>query len=490
MNEAQMKAHITTQSLNLLNKYFNLLLPGIVLLFSRLLSWQVMHVYDDAFITLRYARHLAIGAGFVYQRGELVLGTTAPAFALLNSLFFILHLPMPAATVTLNILTDVVVLYFTIALMPVSLRQRVGFVFGLLFSLSRALNQLCIGAMETNLFIMLSLIAIFFYVRSRQILAIIIVTLSYFLRPESLILLGVFTGSEFLRGNKARALRYGMLAVCILGVLLGGQFLVYKQVLPQSVAAKLVLPKSPLLEVATGLLGFDPLIIIAVPLACFGFLAFHKESRAISVLGIWCAMYAGFYFLMRPHIWPWYGGPIQYTLLALGSLALVWFEQRVHRTARLHSLSPAHIAIAALPVLIRLAVYIEAGPSNVTSNIYQPLEKWCQRVNTYDTIMAYDIGAIGYYCSDAAIYDLAGLVTPKSLHLHSPKMAIQRYQPTYLFLYANKGYVEMMSQPPFANDYTPIARFAKTGRRELNLNLQNLPEGWTQDYILYKRKKK
>jgi hypothetical protein len=39
--------------------------------------------YDDAFITYRYARHWAAGGGLVYNRGEAVLGTTAPGYALL-----------------------------------------------------------------------------------------------------------------------------------------------------------------------------------------------------------------------------------------------------------------------------------------------------------------------------------------------------------------------------------------------------------------------
>ena len=37
---------------------------------------------DDAFITYRYARHLATGQGFTYNVGRPVLSTTAPLYAL------------------------------------------------------------------------------------------------------------------------------------------------------------------------------------------------------------------------------------------------------------------------------------------------------------------------------------------------------------------------------------------------------------------------
>ena len=40
---------------------------------------------DDAFITYRYAANFAQGHGLVYNRGEHVLGTTAPGYAMLLS---------------------------------------------------------------------------------------------------------------------------------------------------------------------------------------------------------------------------------------------------------------------------------------------------------------------------------------------------------------------------------------------------------------------
>lgn len=40
-------------------------------------------VYDDAFITYRYAKNIAAGHGFVYNIGEKVLGTTTPLWTIL-----------------------------------------------------------------------------------------------------------------------------------------------------------------------------------------------------------------------------------------------------------------------------------------------------------------------------------------------------------------------------------------------------------------------
>jgi hypothetical protein len=41
------------------------------------------HPFDDAFITFRYARSIAAGAGFVYNPAEPVLGTTTPLYTLI-----------------------------------------------------------------------------------------------------------------------------------------------------------------------------------------------------------------------------------------------------------------------------------------------------------------------------------------------------------------------------------------------------------------------
>ena len=59
-----------------------LLLAGAVAL---RLAWRAYthYIYEDAFITFRYAQNLAAGQGFVYNTHEQIYGTTTPLFALL-----------------------------------------------------------------------------------------------------------------------------------------------------------------------------------------------------------------------------------------------------------------------------------------------------------------------------------------------------------------------------------------------------------------------
>jgi len=138
-------------------------------------------------------------------------------------------------------------------------------------------------------------------------------------------------------------------------------------------------------------------------------------------------------------------------------------------------------------VLALLVVLWASDRAKINQNIYVPLAKWCESYNPHSTIMAYDIGAIGFYCQDAHIYDLAGLVWPEALRLQWADAVIQIYQPDYLFLNYNLGNVRWFSSSPFTKAYSPVLRLAPTGEQSLNLDSQNLPNEWVADYILFQR---
>jgi 4-amino-4-deoxy-L-arabinose transferase-like glycosyltransferase len=78
-----------------------------VLLFQALQGPQPI---DDAFITYRYARSLTSGAGFVYNLGEKVLGTTTPLYTLILSAFAFIFgsRSIPAISFTVALVADTV----------------------------------------------------------------------------------------------------------------------------------------------------------------------------------------------------------------------------------------------------------------------------------------------------------------------------------------------------------------------------------------------
>ena len=63
------------------------LLPLLLLALARIFAWLALPVAsEDAYITFRYARHLASGHGLVYNPGEPVFGFSSPAWTLWTAL--------------------------------------------------------------------------------------------------------------------------------------------------------------------------------------------------------------------------------------------------------------------------------------------------------------------------------------------------------------------------------------------------------------------
>lgn len=72
------------------------LLPGLVLVATRLLAWRMLPLAsEDAYITFRFARNLASGGGLVYNPGARVFGFSSPPWTLWNALgYALLHDPV------------------------------------------------------------------------------------------------------------------------------------------------------------------------------------------------------------------------------------------------------------------------------------------------------------------------------------------------------------------------------------------------------------
>lgn len=206
---------------------------AVALLVCRIFAAVALPVYDDAFITLRYARNLAYGYGLVYQPGEWLLGTTTPGFALLGSLLFLLRLPMPATVVALNIAADVAAYALLAGMMPRPERGVAAPLFAALFAVSPIANRICVGAMEMNVYVLGALAAIRWYGRRRTTAALALAALLYLLRPEAVILVGVLGLLALLRGERRAALTGGAAAAAIVGAVVAALWLVYGQPVPQ-----------------------------------------------------------------------------------------------------------------------------------------------------------------------------------------------------------------------------------------------------------------
>ncbi|HRV80254.1 MAG TPA: hypothetical protein P5218_02410, partial [Planctomycetota bacterium] len=145
------------------------------------------YVFEDAYITIRYARNLADGAGFAFNPGERVLGTTTPLLTLLLALFGRLGMD-------LELVADVLAALglFGVALLGGLVARRLGapnagilFALATVFGFSRIYNY---WGLETTLVLSLAFAAVLAMLHERPIWAGVLVGLAFLTRYDAALL--------------------------------------------------------------------------------------------------------------------------------------------------------------------------------------------------------------------------------------------------------------------------------------------------------------
>ena len=111
--------------------------------------------FDDAYITYRYARNIALGRGFVYNIGESVLGTTTPLYTLLLAALSLIWSDLPLLSHSIGVLAWMLCVPIIYGICKVGKREAVGIVAAAFI----ALNTLFLNVlgMETTLYVLLAL---------------------------------------------------------------------------------------------------------------------------------------------------------------------------------------------------------------------------------------------------------------------------------------------------------------------------------------------
>lgn len=466
-----------------------LALPTVAgLIVARWLGAQTLAVYDDAFITFRYARNLASGQGFVYHADEWVLGTTAPAFGLLQAGLYALGLPLQQAAVALNVVCDAAILLLVLRMLLPNCGVAAALGFAGLYAASPLLTRVCVGGLESELFLLGALAATALYTSGRAALAIALATLLYFLRPEAVLLVLVLGVHELGKAGFRPTLRLAGISVAVVAPFLALVYALYGDVIPASVYAKADTPGDSTAQVLRALFATDPVALVCLPFALLGA---RRVSRApaLALFAAFALVYALAYLLARPHVWSWYAAPVQLAVVAvapLGALALLerlpegWL--RIVPSARV-----AALAVGAAVVALWAGVRLATGPSAVTANVTEPIAAYAAaNMDENTTVLATDIGMIGYF-SNGRIYDAAGLVWPEALAYGSwTEIALER-RPDYILLTAHRKRIAQLQGAGLADLYTAVTRFSRYGKTSLSLDPDAFVPRWSQDYVLLHR---
>jgi hypothetical protein len=475
-------------------------LIGAVVL-CRVLAVRCCPTYDDAFITYRYAQNLADGAGLVYNPGaawEPVLGTTTPFYALLLSAFARFGADLVVASLALNILFDAI----TALLLP----RMLGFararsaVALLAFAALPQIVRISVGGMESPLFVLCGVGAAVALTSQRAALAGLLAALACVVRPEGVLLCAVLFLSRVRRPRELVRFAVPVLAVGVVSVLCLS--LAYGSPIPQSVLAKSTMHGGDALGESLRRWktivqqSFAPSwwLVPLLPFVLSGAVTSLARAGALRLFSLWALAITASYLVARPHTWGWYYYvPLVAWTLWLGvgaARAREWIAPRIgERLARAADAIGPQVAATCAVALAALACW--KLPTPVDPKVYEPMRVWAESVSRehpHASILASDIGAIGWYWS-GTVLDSEGLVWPDALRYKQPNAIIEALKPDYVMLVAERPRLQhFQERADLYARYVPIARFSVKGLTKIDPSYAELTPDWTQDYLVYARR--
>lgn len=471
-------------------------LLALLFLATRLVASKFVHIYDDAFITFRYARHFADGLGMVFNPGaswEPVLGTTTPGYTFLLASCESFGLDALAASQWINRLADVgsgLLLVFLCG--PGRLR---ALLVGIGWALMPELVRVSVGCMEAPVLLLLTLASLA-YLRSRSSFAAgLLAALACTVRPEAVLLVAVIALE--LRRSKGELLRFllpvGLIGLAYTWTLVG----FYGDPIPNSVRSKAARHgASPWLDTwrEIGTQAFLPRLVYlpALLAALVGFPKLLRVRGGVGTLGRFGLAIVIAYLIARPHTWGWY----YYVPLTAWTLAVGFgLSALLERRQALHALATRAMMPLLCALLLGLA-WVEFGVAArdpVTRRVYEPMAAWAREVGlkrNHLSVLASDVGAIGWY-GDGLIIDSEGLTLPMEhydVDGAQPGL-IRQYEPDYLLITAVQPKLRVLrEEEDLCRTYYPVQRFSVLGEHELEPRLEDLPESWTQDYIVFRHR--
>jgi len=432
--------------------------------------------YDDAFITLRYAKHFAEGRGFVYNPGETTLGTTSPAYGLLVGVILKAIGSTDAVRVAdwLSAVAIAIGAWLAFALVL----RDFGPLGGIVTGLSTLVNPMLIATWGGEWLVAIAAIAggMLALQRQRLVIAALVLTIAVIFRAEAAIGSGIFMVWMIARYRRealrpwGAALGAGVVWVLVLWAVTG-------HVLPATLAAKLAHGRSGLFGTV---LGSAWSVIVAftgagLPMIPVALLAWHGALLAALSPGLWQCLLAWvvthlvFYQALHMPIYHWYLTPLVYAITLMAGIGM----EAVARYIRLLSPTVAGRLVATAVVWLLAAGalsaewrapygWLQTRPHS-GERFYNEVAQWLADKTPAEASVAYlEIGRIGYY-SDRRIIDQMGLVTPEAIpHMPERNFAwvVYRFKPDYYLVHSGFTWAPAPTDEPwFARAYRPAATF-------------------------------
>ncbi len=375
---------------------------------------------DDAFITFRYAKNLAEGKGFVYNPGENVLGITNPLYGLIIALGIKFGLDPIVFSKILGLL-----LYLLISIEGyVWLKKRSGDVPAMFFVTFLAFDHYTskwfVSGMETALYAFLIFTSVLLFLEGRKTLAYLFASVSYFVRPEGAILIPVY----FIFDKSLKNAAAGALPIMLSFLL---YFKLYSFPIPFSIHAKTSYGASRSLIK----LGYHfANIIIKEPLP-FLFIPFADKVVLLPLIFIFSILAA--YLVLKVPVFFWYYAPYYPLIFLVSSVGAFKLLQNLKYKRKFISVFLTLFIIHQLSYAAR-EIYLQQDDLK-SAEIYKQFALNVSKEKNVKIVIG-DIGIVGYY-SNAYIFDLGGLVSPRAIECYNQRImkeCLEELKPDYFVI--------------------------------------------------------
>ncbi|HEV2471626.1 MAG TPA: hypothetical protein VGS41_03110, partial [Chthonomonadales bacterium] len=461
---------------------------------------------EDFFISLRYARNLAAGEGFVYNPGSHVLGATSPLYILILAGFFLAHLSPVLWGKLAGIGADLISCWAAWRICGGYRKPVAGLAAALLVAFAPTNLLWSAKGMEVELVAAAAAVAWMWWLQGREVAAWIAAAVLVLLRID-----GLATPLIMAAGSAAFKRRVSIRAVGLFTLILL-PWLVFSTAYfgspaPVSIRAKLIVyawsfSRSPFPNLGSfvvdmthnplsALIAIGALFCVAICISAIagarpGEAGFH-DYRLLAPPICWLAVYYGSMAFSKVFLFGWYfvpPTPVYYAVSALGwsaafQLAARWRPiQSIAESGLSPSVASALILVAALPpaaAAIRRVRSDLVRAQHGEDALRIRIGTWLlHHARPGDTVMLEPIGYAGYI-SRLKVLDTVGLVSPEVLKyyrrggIHPYHWMWSRYRPEWILLRAQE-LVDLrrseLALPPSERleaSYQKAAEFASNG---------------------------
>lgn len=454
------------------NKF--LIILCLIYLVCRVILSNSVYIFDDAFITFRYAENFINGYGLIYNLNENFLGVSTPLYLVFCSLLTFLNINLPSYMFIFNSLFEICSILIIIKLFSIKLERDIFFIF-LVIICSPYILRVTLGGMEANLFFLFSIYSIFLLQREKYIYTTILASINCFVRPEGIILVLVIFGYLISTKERKQLIKLTLIGGIIALVGLSIIYLNYGSILPQSILAKSELKGISIFEVIASIFWKDKLtLLLLIPSIIYFYQ--NRYNKTLLLIGIWIFSFISFYIITKPLVWTWYCYPIWFIISITGILQLLNFISKFN-----FNFNKIKYLVMVIPILFSITIYYFI-PNKVENNIYKELESYFYNFDSHQyTIYANDIGAIGYF-SKQFIFDSESLIHNVANKYKNKEDIVIYKKPDYLFINNTSMNLEILKNELI--NYKFIRTFSSTGNTEFP---KIHPKYWTQEYLLYKK---